>query len=498
MSTHELVFRHKRIASTKHRAIFYCRLSLRERMEKRYFRRAKGDTCFPHDANCIPTGLTVVEVLFAMVIILVGLIGVAAMIPFAGRQAEDSYKITQGGAAGESALGVFNSSSIVRPRMDAPWLFISDQGDRSPVNSLNEFYLNEFVSRSSAPNPSPSTPVQIAILQNQVIGMGFCIDPLFWGYQTNFVGSGNFAKTRFPFYNDFMPANYDPLASPATFSTPRLRRVSLFDPSSSASPRWLRLPSAMQLATVSGGDLIQAKPEADKSAAPLRGEYVDGTGALLQSPTASASVSWIATLTPIDETPVILPEMVSVASPSRLAFAPENYNLGVVVFSKRDVRDFNLDPTTGIPATGELPVSERIGFLNDVAGTPNHLSASWNAGSFDILIEADSKVDPKIKIGDWLMLSRNTSVEVEVTFPLNPATDLATRQRHKWYRVIGVSGDNAFPREVRVSGEPWYWTKHERQILIKYGLSPTMPVTAVTLLKNVLQVYERTVNLSMN
>ena len=67
MSTHELVFRHRRIASS----------------------------------NCIPTGLTVVEVLFAMVIILVGLIGVAAMIPFAGRQAEDSYKITQAGAAGE-------------------------------------------------------------------------------------------------------------------------------------------------------------------------------------------------------------------------------------------------------------------------------------------------------------------------------------------------------------------------------------------------------------
>ena len=473
MSTHEFVIRHKRIASS----------------------------------NCVPTGLTVVEVLFAMVIILVGLIGVAAMIPFAGRQAEDSYKITQGGAAGESALGVFNSSSIVRPRMDSPWLFISDQGTRIPVASLNEFYLNEYDSRRSPPNPTPLNNQQKAILQNQVIGMGFCIDPLFWGYQSNFVGLGNFARTRFPFYNEAMPANYDPLGSPATFLTPRLRRVSLLDPSSSfAAPRWLRLPSAIQLATVSGGDLIQAKPEADKSAAPLRGEYVDGTGALLQSPIASASVSWIATLTPIDETPVILPEMLPPMFPgepaSSPALAPENYNLGVVVFSKRDVRDFNLDPTTGIPATGEVPVSERIGFLNDVAGAPNHLSASWNAGTFDILIEANSKVDPKIKIGDWLMLSRNTSVEVIVNPPAPSFASavLATRQRHKWYRVIGVSGDNAFPREVRVSGEPWYWTKHERQIFIKYGFPtfPTMPVTSVTLLKNVLQVYERTINLNMN
>ncbi len=35
---------------TKHRAVFYCRLSLRERTEKRDFRGAKGDTYLPNDA----------------------------------------------------------------------------------------------------------------------------------------------------------------------------------------------------------------------------------------------------------------------------------------------------------------------------------------------------------------------------------------------------------------------------------------------------------------
>ena len=133
------------------------------------------------------------------------------------------------------------------------------------------------------------------------------------------------------------------------------------------------------------------------------------------------------------------------------------------------------------------------------------------AGSFDIVIEADAQVDslgapildPRIKVGDWLMLSRSTSVEIEVVV-IPPATPpaapfLATRQRHKWYRVIGVSGDNAFPREVRVTGEPWFWTKHEQKIFTKYGItSMTMPTTAVTLLKNVVQVYERTINLDMN
>jgi len=37
--------------SDKHGAAFYCRLSLRERMEERYFRAAKGDNCLPQLPN---------------------------------------------------------------------------------------------------------------------------------------------------------------------------------------------------------------------------------------------------------------------------------------------------------------------------------------------------------------------------------------------------------------------------------------------------------------
>ena len=90
-------------------------------------------------------GLTVVEVLFAMVIVLVGLIGIAAMVPFAARQAEDSYKITQALNAGESALGLLNSESIIRPRLDAQWQFIEDEygtndSESSFAKSWNDFY----------------------------------------------------------------------------------------------------------------------------------------------------------------------------------------------------------------------------------------------------------------------------------------------------------------------------------------------------------------------
>jgi hypothetical protein len=208
---------------------------------------------------------------------------------------------------------------------------------------------------------------------------------------------------------------------------------------------------------------------------------------LIQSPSSGTSVSWLATLTPVDETPIVYSDMVISHSPSTPTkmLLPNYFNLAVVVFSKRDVRDINLNPLSGIPVTGIVPTSERLGFLQDLtAETPD----SWNLGTFNIDIEGSANVDAKVRVGDWLMLSRNMNVVVS---PIGPI--LATRQRHKWYRVIGVNGENTFPRSVRVSGAPWSWTKHELDAGI--NLVSDLPVTAVTLVKDVLNVHERMVNL---
>jgi len=66
-------------------------------------------------------GLTVVECLFAMSIMLIGLVGIAAIVPFAGRQAADSYTIVQSLSAGENALAVFNSNAVSVPTISSPW-----------------------------------------------------------------------------------------------------------------------------------------------------------------------------------------------------------------------------------------------------------------------------------------------------------------------------------------------------------------------------------------
>jgi len=475
--------------------------------------------------NRIATGLTVIEVLFAMVIILVGLVGVAAMIPFAIRQAEDSYRITHGLAAGENALGILKSQSVVQPRMDAPWQFVNDEwagGDSFgwAVTSWSDFYQGiEYKKRittlglTTDANGSYDTLANkhaVALLQNQIIGTTFCIDPLFWGYQERgakiaFDARPNYRRSRFPFYREGTPNSLNPFDSTVAFETPRMRRISIADPmgpDGNGNAGWLRLPSSLQLSAVSGGDISPAKPDEDKSAAPLRGEYVDGAGALMQSPTNAASVSWMATLTPSDSTPRVrfssldLSNFTNLASPPPIEIFPESYDLAVVVFGKRDVRE-RLDPTTEI-----VPESERLGLM---LGVPNDIEY-LTSGTFDIMIDSGPNVDPKIKIGDWLMLSRY----VYLTYPdppLNPVSNpcnhtdartYATRERHKWYRVLSVAPDEAFPKSVRVSGQPWDYTEQEladARVVDPTLASLRMPQTTVTLLKNVLQVFQRTVYL---
>ena len=71
-------------------------------------------------------GATVLEVLFALAIILVGLVGIAAMVPFAARQATQSYKITHALAAASNTLASFKGDLMIKPSIDRPWQLVDD------------------------------------------------------------------------------------------------------------------------------------------------------------------------------------------------------------------------------------------------------------------------------------------------------------------------------------------------------------------------------------
>ncbi|MFN7796676.1 MAG: hypothetical protein ACK5Q3_14065, partial [Planctomycetota bacterium] len=124
------------------------------------------------------SGLTMLEVIFSMVVILVGLVSIAFLIPLAGRQAEDSQQITQGLAAGDSALALFNTANIAQPTLESPWCLIDDVG----VTEYSVSGMKDSYNAVGSSFPVPQNATQAAVAQNESIGIGFCIDPLFWGF----------------------------------------------------------------------------------------------------------------------------------------------------------------------------------------------------------------------------------------------------------------------------------------------------------------------------
>ena len=477
-----------------------------------------------HGLTVVPRhGLTVVECLFAMTIILVGMVGVAFIVRFAGRQAVDSYKITQGLAAGENAIAFANSHQALQPSMSQPWQLVDD-GTATPTNSANSYFgsmerLHSY-RYQNAISGTP-TPMVMARIANGVLGTGFCMDPLFWGSQTRYgskLGARSWDNIRpslFPFYHMDYPSNFDPFGTGGTSYTPRLTRVSLRDPSPDISGNngWLKLPAARKLALASGGDLSTATPEQDRSVGPVRNmttSVSDGSPLTsIQGVEAISNCTWLATLVPADETAIVEPTMVPLPT-SGLPFVPEFYELSVVVLAKRDVREIAFPEIPGANANvvgyndfktlGEPPVSERLLSVS----FPNAAEAQ-TSGTFEIELSADATVSSSVRVGDWLMLSRETYVE--------PITDtLSRRSRHKWYRIIGVHetnnltgplGNAIFSKVVRVSGIPWGMTLNEYEKIenekirrVLAGLPaftpPTFPQTVATLLPNVITVYQRT------
>ncbi len=504
-------------------------------------------------------GITVVECLFAMTIMLIGLIGIAAMVPFAGRQASDSYRIVQALAAGENALAVFNSNAVSTPTLNAPWQLIEDaypdappawgfppqppigdsnassfesfpklyEGDRanSRVFSLYKYYYDLL---TSFPNTPQGQRTRAAVAQNRALGTGFCVDPMFWGQQLRVPVAntklmdrdwGNFRRTRFPYYHEIYPASMDPFGSVSggSSTTPRLFRVTLHDPNTpfaTAYKGWMRLPAAIRMATVSGGDVTKISPEKDKASGALRGFLPSQSpgDSIVQSMAPETMQSWIATLTPSETTPVVDPTTLPlgpydenpatpITPPPNMQFYPESYDLAVVVFSRRNTTELVIDdyPTfasdfasnfadDGITLEGER-LCEVLSF------GPEHRSSS----TFDVELNASAKVSAKIKTGDWVMMSRYVFDTPATTPPTGPI-----REHHKWYRIIGVSGDEVFPRTVRVAGQPWDWTLPEIavfQSIPAYTSSASLPdippsTTAVTLIPSVINVYQRTVRVS--
>ena len=461
------------------------------------------------------SGLTVLECLFAMGIMLIGLVGVASMVPFAGRQASDSYRSVQSLATGKNTIEFANSNQVFRPSLAAPWQVVNDENNSIP-DSRNSFF--DSVETLYGTLYAESRPTTVTIQQeyeaaNAVLGVGFCMDPNFWGNQARYTNKlterswGHFRRTRFPFYHESYPTNFDPFDTGSTQTTPRLLRVSLRDPEGTdrnGNNGWLKVGASRALTNMNGGDITKLVPESDNSGGPLRRFSTSLTTGQVISSLQGASVSstgtWLATIVPSDESPILEPSSLPTTT---LPFVPESYDLSIVVFGKRDARELAFANEAAYLAfdSARVPaVSEKLAAVS----FPTPLEA-MTSSTFDVDLSIDEAVGLKSKIGDWIMLSRDKI--------LMDAQNgwIGRRQKHGWYRVISISeeisgpspyGNRIVTNRVRLTGKPWGWTLseldsfRERKVYDATFDSPNFPTTVSTLVPHVVNVYQRSLSIS--
>jgi hypothetical protein len=491
-------------------------------------------------------GVTVVEVLFAMFVILFGLVGLAAIIPMAARQANDSYAMVHGAASMDNIVQELRGRGTIEPTQQQPWWmpndytadpFLPSAGNyantlRSEALGFSDLrsVFTEFQARKllvdtgiTWPNAGSATRDQQIRALREGLAQGFCIDPVFcanqfrdsWNYSTAYTNDrgsatqGFMRRTRMPFFDETVGLNgagFYASSGASQFNFPRLVRVS-YQSGTNAAGAPLPVKKAMaNMVGMSGADVLQAIAEDDKAAGALRGFQTSG-GALLSSNSDVGSVSWMITMTPTENTP---PGVV-----------PTSFNVSTVIFNGRD-RLFDAVPFS-VSGAEEYSRSEKLCFATadspPTTGTPgspgNRVPGatlpvyqalqdlpSSSGGSMNIKLFSDAATNPSVRVGDWIMLSRrielgnlvNTATPPALVFP----NDFKIIHRHRWYRVTGTDNSETWPRVVRVAGEPWDYPETFAANLPKVNPVPVSAAQATnaTIFRNVVTVFSSISNIS--
>lgn len=217
----------------------------------------------------IRRGVSLLEVLFSIGVIGIGLLGVIALYPLALGQIGTGMVADRSARAGQNAVEVFSARGMARPDQSL-WF------------------------KNSATTPATSEDVDASIAEAVLLpdgtNTGFLIDPMFVAVQRQSNGSGYDARL-FPYYTrqtipNPLPGNPPPY--PTQFD-PRLRRVTL---RSSATASTIMAAAQAELLFRSDDDLSFELP-LDRNAPP---EQIFGANNARRQ--YEGTISWMATLVP--------------------------------------------------------------------------------------------------------------------------------------------------------------------------------------------------------
>ena len=350
--------------------------------------------------------VTLVEVIFAIGVILIGLLGLLSILPLAGKRAQDAISLSVGPIIAANVEAELRSQKFLGNKRLAAITFgtippLAEPNPATPGGPMPEFpkafpegYYQDTLEYTSPDDVTPS----------------FCIDPMFASATSAPDGASTpngYYSGCFPYYKQ----THDPMQDPSTDQStnwgsrqPRMFRVGITAESDSIDKYFVNLSEALRL-TENQDDILVTRPT-DKSI-PARltdgliQPVVDGLEYGKRIP--SGEFSWIATVNP-------LPGGVYAS-------------VSVVVIRKR-TREFNAPTGTTAPDSAEgNAIGERIAEVTYANG--------FKGGSGGMVhLASNANTSPRLRSGDWVMLSR---------FVRDGASGVI--DYHRWYRVVNVDGE---------------------------------------------------------
>jgi hypothetical protein len=389
--------------------------------------------------------VSLLEVLFSIGVVLVGLVGIAMSIPIGGALArkgvvaDAAAQLSSNGAREFSTRGMANKLT---------WRW--HDGTRWVQHNGTVWGWNNGGAWQPVPLPDP--------------GSSFCLDPQFIATPQANLPAEMVARNKFP----LTPAYGDP-------NVLWMPRITLG--SSVANPLGFVISKAAADRIFLGNDdLIFDLPD-DRTLGPVQNfsQELSSLGPMTRQ--TAGTLTWMAT---------IVPALSRVQrADGNVGFnVTDQYTLSIVVFDRRLVPREMIDTSGNL--VPESTISERVvNVVNFYSGPPAFSGGDVTLESRATRSSIDGADDLELRPGDWVMLSR-----LQPVMP-HPNTAVATViqvQVHKWYRVVQVDAElvangTRWQRDVTLVGPDW-----------DYDLSGTFP-TRATIARGVVEVHEKTIRL---
>lgn len=372
-------------------------------------------------------GMSLIEVLISMFVLLFGLLGVAAIFPVGNHYVTEGEKYDFSSALAQNAFEELKGRGMLRPKL---WYYsdvndiLKDEtvvGDAESGVSARDSLVIQPQEINNIPNPNVGTYNITTAISSIGSGHAFVIDPMGTATLSGFDGVDLFPRAT---NRDDDLIYLNPWAALSGERWP-VRRITLPTPDP-ASPMDSLFMSGNVAETIFRlrDDLVVDYPDAGDQPSKQRWDTADEndtptdlTDDTLLRRQSKGNYSWLATIVPT------FPVGLEALQPADGLYGELDYDVSVVVFRKRD-----LTPSTSGERliSGELlPGGELVIYDPTVSGT-------YNIG--DSISEDDRKfvdrVTEHVRPGSWVAV-----------MGVNPVTGQFVM---KWYRMLSLSDETEF------------------------------------------------------